>query len=89
MTAFGRQQRGLSRAYFVTGEANRSVGAASPDVYLAKFSREVLESQCIPLDKSLWHVDRCDDFWRERRELLAQAFNGFLRKMLPNRRVDA
>lgn len=74
---------------FVTGEANRSVGAASPDVYLKKLSKETLESQCIPLDPSLWHIDRAEQFWDARRELLAEAFNGFLRKMLPNRRILA
>lgn len=72
---------------FVTGEANRSVGAASPDVYLKKVSKETLESQCIPLDSSLWHIERAEHFMEARRELLAEAFNGFLRKMLPNRRI--
>lgn len=72
---------------FITGEVNRSIGAASPDVYLGKLKRETLESQCIPLDRSLWGVDRAEDFWAARRDLLAEAFNGFLRKMLPGRRI--
>lgn len=66
---------------------NRSIGAASPDVYLSKLKRETLESQCIPLDRSLWGVDRAEDFWAARRDLLAEAFNGYLRKMLPGRRI--
>jgi hypothetical protein len=73
---------------FITGEVNRAVGAASPDVYLAKISREILESQCVPYDATLWRIDRAEDFWHERRALLAEAFNGFLRKMLPGRRLD-
>lgn len=73
---------------FVNGEVNRAIGAASPDVYLAKIKTEILESQCIPIDKSLWRIDRADDFWRARQKLLAQAFNQFLRKMMPARRVD-
>lgn len=79
----------LANIAFISGGANRSVGAASPDVYLRKISREVLESQCIPLDKDLWQIDRSDEFWDARRRLLADAFNGFLRKMLPGRRIDA
>jgi hypothetical protein len=74
---------------FVTGEVNRAIGAASPDVYLSKLSKEVLESQCIPLDKSLWHIDRAEEFWLAREGLLADAFNAFLRKMMPARRIDA
>jgi len=46
----------------------------------------VLESQCIPLDRSLWKIERAEEFWKARRELLAQAFNEFLRVVLPRRR---
>jgi len=79
----------LANIAFISGGANRSIGAASPDVYLKKISRDVLESQCIPLDSDLWHVECADDFWTARQRLLADAFNGFLRKMLPGRRIDA
>jgi hypothetical protein len=79
----------IANIAFVTGEANRSVGAASPDVYLRRVSRETLESQCIPLAEHLWQIDQAEEFWNARRRLLAEAFNGFLRKMLPGRRIDA
>jgi hypothetical protein len=72
---------------FVGGEVNRSIGAASPDVYLGKLKTEVLESQCIPLNKELWHIDRAEDFWHARESLLADAFNGYLRKMMPGRHI--
>jgi hypothetical protein len=78
----------IANIAFVTGEANKSVGAASPDVYLRGLKAEVLQSQCIPADQSLWRINESEEFWRARRELLATAFNGFLRKMLPARRVD-
>lgn len=74
---------------FISGAVNRAVGAASPEVYLERIDRDVLESQCIPLDKQLWRIDRAEDFWQKRRVLLAEAFNGFLRKMLPGRKLDA
>jgi uncharacterized protein DUF262 len=78
----------IANIAFVTGEVNRSVGSASPDVYLAKINQKVLESQCIPLDERLWRIDRAEEFWQQRRTLLAKGFNGFLRKMLPGRQVD-
>lgn len=77
----------IANIAFITGEANRSVGAASPDVYLKKLKRETLISQCIPLDQSLWHIDRAEEFWDARRKLLAAAFNGYLKKALPGRRI--
>jgi hypothetical protein len=72
---------------FISGEVNRSIGAASPDVYLGKLKKEVLESQCIPLDKDLWHIDRAEDFWRARERLLADGFNAFLRDAMPGRHI--
>ena len=84
----GRQKADtIANIGFITGGANRSIGAASPDVYLAQLSDEVLKSQCIPSDHSLWRIDRAEDFWTARRELLAHAFNGALRKMLPGRHI--
>lgn len=79
----------LANIAFISDGANRSVGAASPDIYLRKVSCEVLRSQCIPLDEHLWQVDRAEEFWIARQQLLSAAFNGFLRKMLPGRRIDA
>ncbi|MBK7832647.1 MAG: DUF262 domain-containing protein [Gemmatimonadetes bacterium] len=74
---------------FVSAQANRSVGAASPDVYLGRIADEVLTSQCIPGDRALWRIERAGDFWEARREMLAEAFNGFLQDALPTRRIDA
>ena len=77
----------LANIAFITGSVNRSIGAASPDVYLGELSRHVLESQCIPTSSALWKINRADRFWAERRKLLAEAFTGFVREALPGRRV--
>ena len=74
---------------FVAGEVNRAVGAASPEVYLKTIKEEVLASQCIPLERELWSIEAAEEFWSARRQLLADAFNDFLRKMLPGRHIDA
>ncbi len=78
----------IANIAFVSGAANRAIGANAPEVYLAKLDPKVLETQCIPPDPKLWQVDRAKDFWAARRELLAQAFNDHLRSKLPNRRVQ-
>jgi len=79
----------IANIAFITGGANRSIGAPSPEVYLSELSREVRKSQCIPEDVHLWRISRCEDFWEARRRLLSDAFNGALRTMLPGRRIDA
>jgi hypothetical protein len=53
----------IANIAFITGGVNRSVGAASPDVYLASLSPEIRESQCIPSEQELWRISRCEEFW--------------------------
>jgi hypothetical protein len=72
---------------FIIGDVNKSIGHAGPEVYLKRLSTKVMGSQCIPTDESLWTIDRAEEFWSARRQLLADSFNDFLRKSLPQRRV--
>jgi hypothetical protein len=77
----------IANIAFVSGDVNRSIGPSGPEVYLKRINPKVLSSQCIPRDSELWLIDRADDFWAERAELLAEAFNDFVRQALPGRRV--
>ena len=74
---------------FILGDVNKSIGQAGPEVYLRRLESRVLKSQCIPSDQSLWTVERAEDFWEARRELLAESFNDFLRDSLPQRRLGS
>ena len=74
---------------FIVGDVNKSIGQSGPEVYLKRIESRVLKSQCIPADQSLWAVDRASDFWAARRELLADAFNEFLRESFPARRLGS
>ncbi len=74
---------------FIVGDVNKSIGQSGPEVYLKRIESPVLESQCIPADQNLWAIDRAEDLWAARRELLAEAFNDFLRESLPQRRLGS
>jgi hypothetical protein len=74
---------------FIIGDVNKSIGQSGPEVYLKRIESRVLKSQCIPSDSSLWSIDRAEDFWTARRELLAEAFNDFLRDSFPTRRLGS
>jgi len=73
---------------FIAEATNRSISMSGPEVYLARIPERVLRSQCIPSDRSLWSIDRAEEFWEARRELLAGSLNDYLRSALPNRRVN-
>jgi hypothetical protein len=79
----------IANIAFIVGDVNKAIGQAGPEVYLKRIARSVLESQCVPLDQSLWLIDSADDFWAARRDLLAESFNDFLRESLPQRRLGA
>lgn len=89
---FDERKRGeadrVANIAFVSDRANKAVSSSGPEVYLAKIDKRVLESQCIPLDRNLWRIDRSKDFLEARKKLLAEAFNEFLGTMLPNRRIN-
>lgn len=78
---------GLANIAFISSAANKSIGLTGPEVYLKTISRKVLESQCIPVDESLWRIDAHKEFWEQRKQLLATAFNDFVRASLPDRRL--
>jgi hypothetical protein len=79
----------IANIAFISGDINKSIGQSGPEVYLKRIEQQVLKSQCVPTDSSLWAIDRADDFWMARRELLASSFNDFLKKSLPKRRLGS
>jgi hypothetical protein len=66
---------------------NKAISHSGPEVYLSEVKPDVLESQCVPLERSLWRIKRAEAFFTARRNLLAESFNDFLRKALPGRKL--
>lgn len=79
----------IANIAFIVGDVNKSIGQSGPEVYLPSIGLDVLKSQCIPTDASLWAIKKADEFWAARRELLAESFNDFLRASLPQRRLGS
>jgi hypothetical protein len=79
----------IANIAFIVGDVNKSIGQTGPEVYLKRLDPRVIKSQCIPSDDNLWAIDRAEDFWAARRELLAESFNDFLRDSLPQRRLGS
>jgi hypothetical protein len=77
----------IANIAFIAGGSNKSLGPAPAESYLKKISRKTLTSQCIPLEESLWAVERASDFWEARKALLAEGFNEYLDEALPGRRL--
>ena len=77
----------IANIAFIASDVNKAMGLTGPGVYLKAITQAILESQCVPTDERLWSIERSEDFWTARRELLADSFNDFVRKVLPQRRI--
>lgn len=78
------QVNALGNFCFLTAESNWQIGAADPAVYFAEVEERnpgVLRSQWIPMDESLWSIDRYPEFLKARRRLLAAAANEMLENL--------
>jgi hypothetical protein len=70
---------------FLTQETNLEIGAKEPIIYFKEIEEKypgALASQWVPIDPTLWEVERYKDFLVERRKLLAEAANEFLDTLL-------
>ena len=71
---------------FLTQESNLIITKREPEDYfkqvIKEAGEEALASQWIPLDKKLWKIENYREFLAARRELLANAANGFLDSLL-------
>lgn len=60
---------------FISGKANGAVSARPPSEYLPKLEESRLRAQHVPLDVTLWTLERFDAFAERRRQMLADALN--------------
>ncbi len=70
---------------FLTQATNLNISDQPPEVYFEEIGQRypgALESQWIPMDRTLWRLENYPDFLRARQELLAQAANHFLDELL-------
>jgi hypothetical protein len=72
---------------FVSEDVNKSIGQRGPEIYLKQLRPQILQSQCVPADSSLWAIEQAEEFWQARCSLLADAFNEYIREALPGRRA--
>ena len=73
----------ISNLAFIGGNTNRRISAELPETYLPRISEENRRAQCVPLDESLYAIDRYRDFLSARRKLLVEMMNDYLDKISP------
>lgn len=79
------QVNAVANFMFLTQDANLIISDQAPAAYLPQYVAKhpgAVESNWIPMDSDLWKVENYLEFLKTRRELLAQAANGFLDSLL-------
>jgi len=66
---------------FLSKRANLEISANEPATYLPGVDSDRLSRQFVPLDASLWTLERFQDFLAARRSLLASGINAFLKTL--------
>ena len=72
---------------FIASDVNKAISHSGPEVYLKEIDPPILESQCVPLDPSVWRIETANAFFAVRQKLLAEAFNDFVKSALSRRRL--
>jgi len=75
----------LGNYCFLTKDTNLNISARLPEEYFYEVEAKhpgALKSQWIPMDESLWKIDKYPDFLKARRGLLADSVNGMLKGLL-------
>jgi len=71
----------IANRAFITADTNREISNRPPNEYLPEVEERfpgALVMQCIPMDPSLWSLERYAEFLEERRKLIAQKLNEFM-----------
>lgn len=71
----------LANIAFLSQKANRAILKSLPGEYLPAIEEERLEAQLVPLDSTLWEIDRFRGFLNKRRSAMTKAINEYLREL--------
>lgn len=72
-----REINDIANFAFIGGHTNRNISDNDPK-YLTGINLEDRKAQCVPLDESLYSVDRYRDFLTARRKLIVEMLNNYL-----------
>jgi len=81
LTRDSRTVNQVANLAFLSAKANSRIADQPPTKYLEGIEESRLRAQYVPIDRSLWTLDRFEDFLLERRTMLANAINQLLQSL--------
>lgn len=85
LTKLNESINSIPNLAFLTPATNQSIGTSEPSDYLNKIlvqpnGKDILESQMIPTDPSLWKLNRFEEFRKKRIELVIQKVSRYMKE---------
>jgi len=71
----------ITNIAFLSQKANRTILKSKPEDYLANIEEDRLKAQQVPLVADLWRVDKFRNFIIERRRLITESINEYMREI--------
>jgi len=71
----------IANIAFLSQKANRSILKSKPEDYLDKIEEQRLTAQSVPSERDLWGIESFRDFLKERRRLITESINGYMREI--------
>ena len=68
----------IANLAFIGKVTNINISNANPMDYLGEYDESLLRLHCIPIDKSLWSIERYADFLMARRKMIVDVFKEYL-----------
>lgn len=68
----------IANLAFIGGHTNRRISASPMDEYLPQIPEDYRRAQCVPLDETLYPIDRYRDFIAARRDMIVRCLNDYL-----------
>lgn len=75
----------IANRAFITPKGNKRLSNKLPEEYLPKVKKEhpeALDKQFIPENKELWKLDNYEHFLSNRRKMIAEAINDFMKSLI-------
>ncbi len=76
----------ISNMAFISGDTNRRISNRKPNEYLKELlkngGKELLQTQFVPTEESLFEIERYREFLEKRRTLICDAVNEFIKKFI-------
>jgi len=70
----------IANKTFLTNRSNKKLSSSDP-TYLSEYPKKLLRAHLIPVNESLWKLEKYEEFLQERKKIISRELNKFLNEL--------